>query len=490
MKIKGFGSIRDRRFARIPAPVRYLASMVKGHGNGRGPSLGLSGMGRRTVSRGSWLLLTAALAGCSTDEVADFFRESTPHEDYQRSLAMAGLHETRLGESWLDAAGRALNSPLEIASPYQEFGYFVASEPSALGYRLLLETGQVVDIALETEGENGETPRVFVELFDGQPTSGPPRLLEHAEPDSGVVRFEPGEAGTFLIRVQPELLVDATYRLSVSVDGALAFPVEGRGMSAVLSYFGDPREAGRRSHHGVDIFAPRNTPVLAVADGIVREVEVTNLGGNVVWLRDPVRGQSIYYAHLERQLVTEGQRVRKGEPVGLVGNSGNARSTPPHLHFGIYRRRRGPVDPWHHIRRLPTEMPEQTADSTHIGQWVRVDTDGMRLRAAASTGGEIRAELSVGTPLLVRAVSADWYRVTTPDGDEGYVAARLTEPATTALATVTPTRPVAVWNSLQAQVPIDEVPAESQVAVLGEYDAFLLVSAASGRVGWIQAEGQ
>ena len=55
--------------------------------------------------------------------------------------------------------------------------------------------------------------------------------------------------------------------------------------------------------------------------------------------------ESHYYAHLERQAVTTGEHVTAGDVVGYVGNTGNARTTPPHLHFGIYRRGEGPIDP-------------------------------------------------------------------------------------------------------------------------------------------------
>jgi hypothetical protein len=54
---------------------------------------------------------------------------------------------------------------------------------------------------------------------------------------------------------------------------------------------------------------------------------------------------SLYYAHLDKQLVEAGQRVKKGDTLGLVGNTGNARFTPSHLHFGIYNYH-GAVDPW------------------------------------------------------------------------------------------------------------------------------------------------
>lgn len=125
----------------------------------------------------------------------------------------------------------------------------------------------------------------------------------------------------------------------------LAFPVAGRGSAAVQSFFRDPRDAGAREHHGVDIFAPRDTPVLAAAAGVVSSVATTRLGGNVVWVWDAGGRQSHYYAHLSRQAVRAGARVQAGDITGCVGNTGNARSAPPHLHFGIYARGDGPIDP-------------------------------------------------------------------------------------------------------------------------------------------------
>lgn len=97
-----------------------------------------------------------------------------------------------------------------------------------------------------------------------------------------------------------------------------------------------PRDGGRRRHEGIDIFAPRGTPVRSTTEGIVLRVGQAGLGGRVIWILGP-GGQRHYYAHLDRFAgVHAGMRVEAGSLIGYVGNSGNAKGTPPHLHYGIY----------------------------------------------------------------------------------------------------------------------------------------------------------
>jgi murein DD-endopeptidase MepM/ murein hydrolase activator NlpD len=114
---------------------------------------------------------------------------------------------------------------------------------------------------------------------------------------------------------------------------------------AVQSGFGAGRDSGRRRHEGIDIFAPRGTPVVAAVDGWVTRQTTNRLGGNVVWLWAPSRRLSLYYAHLDRQAVAPGERVAAGAIIGYVGNTGNAARAAPHLHFGVYASLAGAVDP-------------------------------------------------------------------------------------------------------------------------------------------------
>ena len=126
---------------------------------------------------------------------------------------------------------------------------------------------------------------------------------------------------------------------------ALPVPVHGVSMRAVRDTFGAPRP-GDRTHQGVDIFAPRGTPVVSSTRGIVARIGENSLGGTVVWVLGP-GGDRHYYAHLNSVAdIKSGQRIVPGDVLGTVGTTGNARGTPPHLHYGVYRRTLGAINPF------------------------------------------------------------------------------------------------------------------------------------------------
>jgi peptidoglycan LD-endopeptidase LytH len=138
----------------------------------------------------------------------------------------------------------------------------------------------------------------------------------------------------------------------------LPIPVRGVSMRAVRDTFGAPRP-GDRKHQGVDIFAPLGTPVVSTTRGIVARIGENSLGGTVVWVLGP-GGDRHYYAHLNSVAdIRTGQRVVPGDALGTVGITGNARGTPPHLHYGVYRRASGAINPFP----LLTDMPAARAES-------------------------------------------------------------------------------------------------------------------------------
>jgi murein DD-endopeptidase MepM/ murein hydrolase activator NlpD len=113
-----------------------------------------------------------------------------------------------------------------------------------------------------------------------------------------------------------------------------------------IDSWGFPR-AGGRSHEGSDIFAERGTPLVAVEDGVLARVGNDRLGGIKLWLVGE-SGTHYYYAHLERYApgVTEGAAVDAGDVIGYVGDSGDAKGTPPHLHFQLHPGGGEPVNPF------------------------------------------------------------------------------------------------------------------------------------------------
>lgn len=125
----------------------------------------------------------------------------------------------------------------------------------------------------------------------------------------------------------------------------LPLPIAGFPPVALRDTWGAARSGGRR-HQGIDIFAPKGTAVRSTTRGLVFRVGQNRLGGNVVWIFGPGR-QMHYYAHLDRfGEFKAGDLVMPGDVVGYVGNTGNARGTPPHLHYGVYMPSAGAINPF------------------------------------------------------------------------------------------------------------------------------------------------
>ncbi len=96
---------------------------------------------------------------------------------------------------------------------------------------------------------------------------------------------------------------------------------------------------------GQDMFAPKGTPVFSAVHGYVRRTGTNELGGNIVFVTG-AGGRRYYYAHLDRIAhgLHAGQAVTTDTVLGFVGTTGNAITTPPHLHFGVYEGREA-IDP-------------------------------------------------------------------------------------------------------------------------------------------------
>lgn len=112
-------------------------------------------------------------------------------------------------------------------------------------------------------------------------------------------------------------------------------------------YLPNGTKKGKRAHRGIDLAAPRGSAIMSSHDGVVIYTGSGFKGyGKMVMVEsvDPREGGNwaTLYGHMDKILVYEGKKVRQGEVIGALGNTG--RSSGPHLHFEI-RRLNGPIDP-------------------------------------------------------------------------------------------------------------------------------------------------
>lgn len=439
-----------------------------------------------------YISLFLGLSCCfSCQQAADFFQpkppQLTPWQTYNAALDSMGLDHTQLAQSWRGAAEKALQDSLFIQSPFREMGYFKADRASANGYRIDLKRGEVLQIHLSPYPSN---TLLFLDLFleetiDSITSTRPVFHAKEYQTDS--LQYEVNMNGTYILRIQPELLANCRYTLDLVVQPAYSFfPVSGKGNPDVWSFFGDPRDGGRRTHKGIDIFARRGTPIVAIVDGYIRSVRDTGLGGKQVWLRDTFRQQSLYYAHLDSQLVEEGTWVKAGDTLGTVGNTGNARATRPHLHFSIYKRGFGAIDPHPFVARQSKVPSDFLGDTSLIGQLMRVREANAALRLGPSSRFERVGPVNRHLPLEILAATKGWYRVATPDGRQGYLYGSSLESLDRPIEQLTLDQQTELLQSAKASAPpIAQIQKNEQVAVLGKNGKYQLVESTTGR-GWME----
>lgn len=122
-------------------------------------------------------------------------------------------------------------------------------------------------------------------------------------------------------------------------------PVSNTDLRRIGSYFGyrtDPFYKVTKLHEGIDFTAPIGTDIYATGDGVVTETEYSKVGyGNFIVINHGF-GYETKYAHLSKIMVKRGQKIKRGQVIGHVGNTG--KSTAPHLHYEVHKSGR-PIDP-------------------------------------------------------------------------------------------------------------------------------------------------
>lgn len=357
-------------------------------------------------------------SGCSTqlEELRERYRPASLRDAYVHGLKETGIHDSRIGQAWIQEGDAVFRAPVSPTLPYIEEGRLSATDIMALGYHLELTRGQQVVV----EASTPDGFQVFADLYEPMQEQGLPHRRLSSADSTGRLEWDVRRTKTYVLRVQPEILAEGSFRLSIRTDASLVFPVAGHSAADVQSRFGAERDGGRRSHHGIDIFARRGTPVVAVRSGRVRSTRTGGLGGKQVWLRDSL-GYNYYYAHLDSQMVEVGQVVEPGDTLGTVGNTGNARTTPPHLHFGIYQS--GPQDPWPFVF-APNLRPSRIAvDRSLFGSWRAADASSLTLRGQPSRRSPVTIETTAAARLHIIGGTASWYHVRLDDGRSGYLPA-------------------------------------------------------------------
>jgi murein DD-endopeptidase MepM/ murein hydrolase activator NlpD len=219
------------------------------------------------------------------------------------------------GKASLDAedvrGARAFVTAMQVRLTADHYGLPAGTEVM-IGYA---EAAAAVDVAAKPEKTHKRTPKA------------PKRKAPAKKPVKG--RGVGPETPSFNVQPPP----DVTPRLTA---GGYVFPVYGP--TSFSDTFGAPRPWITSGwHHGADIFGQLGAPILAVADGTVFSVGWNDLGGWRLWLRDR-DGNEFYYAHLSAfsPFAVNGRQVKAGTVLGFMGNTGDAETTPYHLHFEIH----------------------------------------------------------------------------------------------------------------------------------------------------------
>lgn len=318
---------------------------------------------------------------------------------------------------WQHSFEQAAYDQLDLQLPYVEKGFFRDSLNTAIGYGVTLYEGEIFHAEIET---NNPENKIFLDLMEiTEDTAKTFHTLAQNEPEENRLEVPIEKSADFKLIIQPALNTETSFTLKIYRTPSYAFPVAGKGNAAIQSFWGAQRDGGRRSHEGLDIFADRGTPVVAACSGRVRNTGNRGLGGKQVWLRGDLYGNALYYAHLDSIAARGGQRVKTGDTLGFVGNTGNARTTPPHLHFGIYKSGRGAVNPQPFIFEEIAPIPSEKEFAT--GARGVVNVAAANLRAAAFVEGKKLGQAQQSDTLKIIGQSADWYHVRTMQEESAFI---------------------------------------------------------------------
>ncbi len=364
-----------------------------------------------------YLCIMMYLMSCKPVPVSHWF-PVTPHEEYEKELYKSGTGKTLSGQTWLKNALDVMEDSLYASAPYQE-RFHLGDSTTAQSIRLKILEGRSLEITT-LRNPNDSLSHLFVELYRIR-TNKRPQRLEYLKHGSDVLSYTNNGQDTLLLRLQTGVQEQLIVTLSITTLPTMAFPVASHGMQDVISVWGAERDRGIRAHEGIDIKARRGTPVIASANGIITNAGINKLGGKVVFQSVAESPYSLYYAHLDSQMVMAGARVITGDTLGLVGNTGNAVTTTPHLHFGIYTSNNGAVNPLPFLNDRKEKIPGLPQLSKWLGDSVRTRKKTVLFITPSLEKNSQISTIPINTTLQVLGEVSKGYRVKLADGTTGYI---------------------------------------------------------------------
>lgn len=362
-------------------------------------------------------VITFTVLSCSPGSGGGVLAKKTDREKYEGRIRTGGGINSPAVKAWLAAGDYVLNYPLGINNNYSETGTFTTNNSGAHGIFTVLKRGMKLSVSLVRK--EPLTTRVYMDLWrGGDSITGQPRqLIGAADTATNVMEYIAYNDEKLIIRFQKEIGNTGSYQFSLQTGPAFAFPIRSDVKSNIGSLWGEPRDGGARRHEGIDIFGPRRAAVVAVADGVISEVSNNPIGGKVIFLRPRGSKIRVYYAHLDEQLVQEDKQVSAGEVIGLMGNTGNAITTVPHLHFGIYNNAGGAIDPLLFVKPVKNIPKKLLA--------VPAKTDMLTVKNAMVYNNILLNTyyliLPKNSSVAIEAITENHYKIILPDGRKGYI---------------------------------------------------------------------
>ncbi|PZW43913.1 SH3 domain-containing protein [Mesonia algae] len=359
------------------------------------------------------ILIFVGFISCT--KISEVLSSPTARETYHKEFK----NRKAVIDKWQSTYSNATLDSIDVNLPYSEKGAFSYFQNKIYTYSFPLQRGISFTAKVSLDSLQD---RVFINFFKKNDTLWEEVLSNNIQENT--IIYTPKENGEYKIIIQPEIASSSNFFIQLHISPTYYFPVAGKDNKAIQSFWGNPRDGGKRSHEGIDIFASRGTPTVAVTDGRITRTGNRGLGGKQVWLKESLFGNSIYYAHLDSILVNNGDRVKVGDTLGLVGNSGNARTTVPHLHFGIYRNKA--IDPLPFVYKTKSIQKDDFSKSFEEDYLV-IKTARANLRSGPSTSNKIIANLFQNDTIKLLGQHYDWLHIKTTYGKVAFLHKSLVE---------------------------------------------------------------